>query len=66
MPTTEKSKIFIIGATGSIGRYIVEASVKLEHYTVALVRQTTIDTDAEKAQLVEKFKPLGFDIVYVR
>ncbi|OMO87544.1 hypothetical protein CCACVL1_08934 [Corchorus capsularis] len=38
-----KSKILIIGATGYIGKFIVEASVKEGHPTFALVRQTSGD-----------------------
>ncbi|KAH9621779.1 hypothetical protein KSS87_016560 [Heliosperma pusillum] len=51
----EKSKILIIGGTGYIGKFIVEASAKVGHPTFALVRESTI---ASKADLVDKFKNL--------
>ncbi|GAA0157397.1 oxidoreductase [Lithospermum erythrorhizon] len=60
----KKAKIFVIGGTGNFGRYIVTASVSSGHQTVALVRQNTIDTDPEKAALVDQFKASGVQIVY--
>ncbi|KAH9614780.1 hypothetical protein KSS87_014042 [Heliosperma pusillum] len=56
----EKSKILIIGGTGYIGKFIVEASAKAGHPTFALVRESTIGF---KANLVEKFKNLGVHII---
>lgn len=60
----EKSKILIIGSTGYIGKFVVEASAKLGHPTFALVRETTVN-DPAKANLIEKFKNLGVTLLYV-
>ncbi|KAH6765088.1 NmrA-like negative transcriptional regulator family protein [Perilla frutescens var. hirtella] len=54
----EKSKILIIGGTGYIGKFIVEASAKSGHPTFALLREATI-SDPAKSQLVEGFKNSG-------
>ncbi|TQD88788.1 hypothetical protein C1H46_025677 [Malus baccata] len=59
----EKSKILIIGGTGYIGKFVVEASVKAGHQTFALVRETTVN-DPAKANLIEKFKNLGVTLLY--
>ncbi|GAV65652.1 NmrA domain-containing protein [Cephalotus follicularis] len=53
-----KSKILIIGGTGYLGKFIVEASVKAGHPTFALVRESTL-SDHVKGKLVESFKNLG-------
>ena len=37
----QKSKILIIGGSGSTGKYIVEESEKAGHPTFALVRENT-------------------------
>uniref|UniRef100_A0A803MMX2 NmrA-like domain-containing protein n=1 Tax=Chenopodium quinoa TaxID=63459 RepID=A0A803MMX2_CHEQI len=47
-----KSKVLIIGATGCIGKFIVEASVKSGHQTFALVREETFS----KVDTQEYFK----------
>ncbi|CAI9115475.1 OLC1v1016380C1 [Oldenlandia corymbosa var. corymbosa] len=60
----EKSKILIIGGTGSIGRYVVEASLKEGHPTFVLVRESTVSSDPVKANLVETFKTSGVTLVY--
>lgn len=60
----EKSKIFFIGGTGYIGKFIVEASVKAGHPSFVLVRESTV-ADPVKGQLVEKFKNWGVTLVYV-
>ncbi|XP_027153979.1 isoflavone reductase homolog PCBER-like [Coffea eugenioides] len=52
------SKILIIGGTGNIGKYVVEASAKAGHPTFALVRESTI-SDPKKAAIIESFKSLG-------
>ncbi|GAA0187428.1 oxidoreductase [Lithospermum erythrorhizon] len=59
----EKSKILIIGGTGYIGKFIVEASAKLGHPTFALVRESTV-SDPVKGQLIGNFKDLGVNIVH--
>ncbi|KAK3424827.1 hypothetical protein EUGRSUZ_F01584 [Eucalyptus grandis] len=58
----EKSKVLIIGGTGYIGKFIVEASAKAGHPTFALVRQSTV-SDPVKGQLVESFKNLGVTLL---
>ncbi|GLT71038.1 hypothetical protein SLA2020_430820 [Shorea laevis] len=59
----QKSKILIIGGTGYIGKFIVEASVKAGHPTFALVRESTV-SDPVKGKLVEKFKGLGVTLLH--
>jgi len=60
----EKIKILIIGGTGYIGKFIVEASAKSGHPTFALVRETTAASNAEKAKLIEGFKSSGVTLLY--
>nr|GEZ31454.1 hypothetical protein [Tanacetum cinerariifolium] len=60
---TEKSKILIIGGTGYIGKYVVEASAKAGHPTFILVRETTT-SDPVKGQLIESFKNSGVTLIY--
>ncbi|KAB2619598.1 isoflavone reductase-like protein [Pyrus ussuriensis x Pyrus communis] len=59
----ENSKILIIGGTGYIGKFVVEASAKAGHPTFALVRESTVK-DPAKANLIEKFKNLGVTLLY--
>ncbi|XP_059457191.1 phenylcoumaran benzylic ether reductase POP1-like [Corylus avellana] len=59
----EKSKILIIGGTGYIGKYIVEASAKAGHPTFALVRESTA-SNPEKSHVIESFKSSGATLVY--
>ncbi|CAI9780545.1 unnamed protein product [Fraxinus pennsylvanica] len=59
----EKSKILIIGATGYIGKFIVEASSKHGHPTFVLVRETTA-SDPKKSEIIQNFKNLGVSLVY--
>ncbi|PWA54028.1 isoflavone reductase [Artemisia annua] len=54
----EKSKILIIGGTGYIGKFIVEASAKAGHPTFILVRETTTK-HPEKSKLLDNFTSLG-------
>ncbi|KAK9287580.1 hypothetical protein L1049_016001 [Liquidambar formosana] len=54
----EKSKILIIGGTGYIGKFIVEASANAGHPTFALVRESTVSNPA-KANIIESFKSHG-------
>ena len=61
----EKSKILVIGGTGHLGKFIVEASAKEGHPTFALVRQETLSNPA-KATIVDNFKNLGVTLVHVR
>ncbi|KAL0360661.1 UNVERIFIED_CONTAM: Isoflavone reductase-like protein [Sesamum radiatum] len=58
----EKSKILIIGGTGYIGKFIVEASAQSGHPTFALLRESTV-SDPAKAKLVDGFKNSGVTIL---
>ncbi|GMN56854.1 hypothetical protein TIFTF001_027659 [Ficus carica] len=60
---TEKSKILVIGGTGHIGKFIVEASAKAGHQTFALVRVSTLSNPA-KAETVHKLKSVGVEFVH--
>ena len=62
---TQKSKILIIGGTGYVGKFVVEASVKAGHPTFALVRENTLLFDPIKGKLVQKFKNLGVTLLLV-
>ncbi|KAK1362353.1 Phenylcoumaran benzylic ether reductase [Heracleum sosnowskyi] len=59
----EKSKILVIGATGYIGKFLVEAAAKLGHQTFALVRETAV-SDPVKGKLIESFKASGVTIIH--
>jgi uncharacterized protein YbjT (DUF2867 family) len=59
----EKRKILIIGGTGYIGKFIVEASAKSGHPTFALVRESTV-SDPEKGKLIQSFKNSGVTLLY--
>lgn len=59
--TTVASKVLIIGATGFIGRFVAEASVKSGRPTYALVRPTTLSS---KPKLIQSLKDAGIQIVY--
>ncbi|XP_048332430.2 phenylcoumaran benzylic ether reductase Betv6 [Ziziphus jujuba] len=58
-----KSKILIIGGTGYIGKFIVEASTKEGHPTFALVRESSL-SDPVKGKLIDNFKNLGVTLLY--
>lgn len=59
----EKSRILVIGGTGYIGKFIVEASAKAGHPTFALVRESTA-SDPAKGNLIHSFSNLGVTILY--
>ncbi|RYQ80145.1 hypothetical protein Ahy_Scaffold1g106743 isoform G [Arachis hypogaea] len=59
-----KSKVLVIGGTGHLGKYIVEASSKAGHPTFALVRESTV-SHPQKSNLIESFKSYGVTLVYV-
>ncbi|MFZ8340959.1 NmrA family NAD(P)-binding protein, partial [Staphylococcus aureus] len=59
----EKSKILIIGGTGQMGRFLVEASAKAGHPTFALVRESAV-SDPVKAKLIDSFKSSGVTLIY--
>ncbi|KAL6574333.1 hypothetical protein OROHE_001237 [Orobanche hederae] len=58
----EKSKILIIGGTGYIGKFIVEASSKSGHPTFALLRESVL-SDPVKGKIVEAFKNSGVTVL---
>ncbi|KAK8648962.1 hypothetical protein V6N13_129704 [Hibiscus sabdariffa] len=58
----EKSKILIIGGTGYIGKFIVEASAKEGHPTFVLVRGSTL-SDPVKGKIIDNFKNLGVHVL---
>ncbi|KAK3441737.1 phenylcoumaran benzylic ether reductase Pyrc5 isoform X2 [Eucalyptus grandis] len=59
----EKSRVLVIGGTGHIGKFIVEASAKFGHPTFALVRESSL-SDPAKANIAERFKSLGVNLVH--
>ncbi|XP_054818660.1 phenylcoumaran benzylic ether reductase Betv6 [Prosopis cineraria] len=59
----EKSKILIIGGTGYIGKYVVEASAKAGHPTFALARESTV-SDPIKGKLIDNFRTLGVNLLH--
>ncbi|CAL5188062.1 unnamed protein product [Lathyrus oleraceus] len=59
----QKSKILVLGGTGYLGKFIVEASAKAGHPTFALVRESTV-SHPEKAKLIESFKSSGVTLVH--
>ncbi|XP_010539282.1 PREDICTED: isoflavone reductase homolog P3-like [Tarenaya hassleriana] len=58
-----KSKILVIGGTGYIGKFMVEASAKAGNPTFVLVRQSST-SDPVKGKLVQTFKDLGVNILH--
>jgi nucleoside-diphosphate-sugar epimerase len=60
----EKSKILVIGGTGYIGKFIVQASAKAGNPTFVLVRESTA-SNPEKSTLIESFRSSGVTLLYV-
>ncbi|KAK3026992.1 hypothetical protein RJ639_041753 [Escallonia herrerae] len=58
-----KSKILIIGGTGYIGKFIVEASAKAGHPTFALVRESTL-SNPSKSSIIERFNSSGVTFLH--
>ncbi|KAL3515156.1 hypothetical protein ACH5RR_022058 [Cinchona calisaya] len=58
-----KSKILIIGGTGYIGKFIVEASSKMGHPTFALIRESTL-ANPSKSQILQNFKNSGVTFLH--
>ncbi|CAK9315907.1 unnamed protein product [Citrullus colocynthis] len=58
-----KSRILIVGGTGYIGKFIVEANAKAGHETYALVRDSAL-SDRAKSLIVHSFKSIGVILVY--
>jgi nucleoside-diphosphate-sugar epimerase len=60
----EKSKILVLGGTGYLGKFIVEASAKAGHPTFALIRESTV-SHPEKSKIIDSFKSSGVTLLYV-
>ncbi|XP_039053252.1 eugenol synthase 1-like [Hibiscus syriacus] len=58
----EKSKVLVIGGTGYIGKFIVDASAKEGHPTFALVRETSL-SDPVKGKIIDDFKNSGVQLL---
>nr|POE48952.1 isoflavone reductase like [Quercus suber] len=58
-----KSKILVIGGTGYIGKYIVEASAKAGHPTFVLVRECSLSNHA-KSKISHHLITLGAFFVF--
>lgn len=56
------SKILLIGGTGYIGKFIVEASAKAGHPTFLLIRESTL-SNPTKSSIINKFKDLSVNFV---
>ena len=63
-PMAQKLKVLIIGGTGYIGKFIVEASAKAGHPTYALVRESTL-ADSAKSSIIDNFRSLGVNFLFV-
>ncbi|XVE66981.1 hypothetical protein DITRI_Ditri08aG0123600 [Diplodiscus trichospermus] len=59
----EKSKILVIGGTGYIGKFIVEASAKAGHPTFVLIRESTL-RDPAKSKTLDNFNTLGVNFLH--
>ncbi|XP_023533158.1 isoflavone reductase homolog PCBER-like [Cucurbita pepo subsp. pepo] len=59
----QKLKVLIIGGTGYIGKFIVEASAKAGHPTYALVRESTL-ADSAKSSIIDNFRSLGVNFLF--
>lgn len=59
----QKLKVLIIGGTGYIGKFVVEASAKAGHPTYALVRESTL-ADSAKSSIIDNFRSLGVNFVF--
>ncbi|XP_076901684.1 eugenol synthase 1-like [Bidens hawaiensis] len=57
-----KSKILIIGGTGSIGKQIVEASAKAGHPTFVLIREATLSVPS-KSFMLDSFQKSGVTFI---
>ncbi|XVF45300.1 hypothetical protein PTKIN_Ptkin02bG0194600 [Pterospermum kingtungense] len=59
----DMSKILVIGGTGYIGKFIVEASAKAGHPTFVLVRESTL-SNPTKSNIIDNFKTLGVNFLH--
>ena len=65
--TKMKKKILIFGATGYVGRYMVQVSVSMGHQTYAYTRPINLAavTNQLKLKTIQDFKAMGVTIVEV-
>ncbi|MED6145914.1 Eugenol synthase 1 [Stylosanthes scabra] len=59
----QKSKVLVVGGTGYIGKFIVNASAKAGHPTFVLVRESSI-SHPDKSNLIQSFKSSGVTLLY--
>ncbi|MED6181185.1 Eugenol synthase 1, variant 2 [Stylosanthes scabra] len=59
----QKSKVLVVGGTGYIGKFIVNASLKAGHPTFVLVRESSI-SHPHKSNLIQSFKSSGVTLLY--
>ncbi|XP_011658546.1 phenylcoumaran benzylic ether reductase POP1 isoform X2 [Cucumis sativus] len=58
-----KSKILIVGGSGYVGKFMVEASAKAGHPTYVLLRHSTLSNHS-KSHIVNNFKTLGVHFLF--
>lgn len=56
------TKILVIGGTGYVGKFIVEASIKAGYPTFALIRASTL-SNPHKSSIIQNFNALGVNVV---
>lgn len=67
MAATGKSSVLVIGGTGYIGKFIVQASAKAGNPTFLLIRKSSVESAGpEKAALLQSFKDAGVTFLHVR
>ncbi|KAL1354848.1 hypothetical protein HN51_006899 [Arachis hypogaea] len=59
----QKSKVLVVGGTGYIGKFIVNASAKAGHPTFVLVRENSL-SHPHKSNLIQSFKSSGVTFLY--
>ncbi|KAL4037878.1 hypothetical protein IC575_001479 [Cucumis melo] len=59
-----KSKILIVGGSGYVGKFMVEASAKAGHPTYVLLRYSTLSNHS-KSHIINNFKTLGVHFLFV-
>lgn len=62
-PMAQNLKVLIIGGTGYIGKFIVQASAKAGHPTYALIRKSSLASPA-KYRIINHFKSLGVNFLF--
>ncbi|MQL88734.1 hypothetical protein Taro_021303 [Colocasia esculenta] len=65
MAVEGKSKVLVIGGTGYIGRFMVEASAKAGNPTFLLLRKSSAESaNSHRAKLLQGFKDAGVTFLY--